>query len=38
MSGVRRLEVAEITKSGAKGKALVSALDAMKSSEPPKKK
>lgn len=35
MSGNRRLEVAEITKSGAKGKELVSALGKMDSVNPP---
>lgn len=35
MSGIRRLEVADITKSGAKGAALVAAVSKMNTCEPP---
>ena len=35
MSGVRRQEVAAITKSGAKGKDLVKALSGMNTTTPP---
>jgi hypothetical protein len=35
MSGVKRLEVAEITKSGAKGKELIGKLGSMDSVVPP---